>query len=59
MAILFNKGDVVKVTASTVQGPVLDITLNRDYVLLYLVSYTSIEGVEHKRWYKEPQLSKA
>ena len=58
MAILFNKGDVVKVTASTIQGAVLDIVLNADYVLLYLIAYTNAEGVEHQRWYKEPQLSK-
>lgn len=58
MAILFNKGDVVKVTTSTIQGPVLDITMNADYVILYLVGYTNAEGVDHKRWFKEPQLSK-
>ena len=58
MAILFNKGDVVRVATSNIQGPVLDITINNDYVLLYLVDYTNAEGVEHKRWFKEHQLSK-
>lgn len=58
MAILFNKGDAVKVTASTIQGDVLDIVLNAEYVLLYLIGYTNAEGVDHKRWFKEYQLTK-
>lgn len=58
MAILFNKGDVVKVATSTLQGPVLDITLDKDFVLQYLVAF-SVDGVDHQRWFKETDLNKA
>ena len=57
MAILFNKGDKVKVATSDLQGPVLDITLDGDYVLQYLVEFT-MNDAQHQRWFKETEISK-
>jgi len=57
MAIVFNKSDNVKIANSELQGPVLDITLDRDYVLQYLVEFT-MNGAQHQRWFKESDLSK-
>ena len=57
MAIVFNKSDNVKIANSELQGPVLDITLDRDYVLQYLVEFT-MNGTQHQRWFKETEISK-
>lgn len=56
MAANFKKGDVVKLNMVAPQGPVLDIQVDPDGDIIYLISWADADGVEQLRWFSEAQL---
>lgn len=59
MAANFKKGDVVKLNTVVPQGPVLDIQVNPEGEIIYLIAWTDAEGSEQIRWFSEAQLVSA
>jgi uncharacterized protein YodC (DUF2158 family) len=57
MAASFKLADTVKVAAPAPQGTVLQLAVNQDGELQYLVEYTDGNGVQ-QRWFKEEDLVK-
>jgi hypothetical protein len=56
MATLFKKNDVVAVNAITPSGPVQAIRMDEEGTVLYLISWTDIDGNEQIRWFPEENL---
>jgi hypothetical protein len=56
MAVKFKRGDQVKVVAVVPQGPVVDVMLDADGDIQYLVKYQDASG-EQFRWFKESELA--
>ncbi len=55
MAVKFKRGDEVKVVATVPHGPVVDVMLDADGEIQYLVQYQDALG-EQRRWFKETEL---
>ena len=56
MATLFKKDDVVAVNAIIPSGPVQAIRMDEEGTVLYLISWTDINGNEQIRWFPEENL---
>lgn len=52
----FKKGDIVKLSAVTPEGPVLAMRMDEDGNVFCLVEWTDIEGDVQQRWFLESQL---
>lgn len=61
MAALFKRGDNVVLAAATVvpSGPVIDIKMNDDGEILYLMEWTDASGEVQARWFAEAELAAA
>jgi hypothetical protein len=59
MATNFKKGDMVKAIAIIPTGPVESIRMLDDGTVVYLVTYTDVNGVEQQRWFDEEQITAA
>lgn len=55
MAANFRIGDSVKVNKPAPQGPVLQIGVDQEGNITYLVEYTNEEGLQ-RRWFQETEL---
>lgn len=59
MATKYTKGQNVKLSAVTPQGPVVALRMDEDGTFFYLVEWTDESGVKQQRWFEESQLSAA
>ncbi len=59
MATKFTKGQEVKLSAVTPQGPVVALRMDENGTFFYLVEWTDADGVKQQRWFEESQLSAA
>lgn len=59
MASVYKKGDVVKVIAVIPTGPVESIRMRDDGMVMYLITYTDVNGVEQHRWFDEDRITLA
>jgi len=59
MAATYRKGDMVKAVAVIPTGPVESIRMLDDGTVVYLVTYTDVNGVEQQRWFDEDQITAA
>lgn len=59
MAATFKKGTIVKAIAVIPTGPVESVRMLDDGTVMYLVTYTDVNGVEHQRWFDEDQITSA
>lgn len=59
MAALFKRGDNVVLAAATVvpSGPVIDIKMNDDGEILYLMEWADANGNVQARWFAEAELA--
>jgi len=57
MATKYTKGQNVKLSAVTPQGPVVALRMDEDGTFFYLVEWTDESGVKQQRWFEESQLS--
>lgn len=56
MATKYTKGQNVKVSAVTPQGPVIALRMDEDGTFFYLLEWTDEAGVKQQRWFEESQL---
>jgi hypothetical protein len=56
MATLFKKNDVVTLNTVTPSGPVEAIRMDEEGTVLYLISWTDINGDNKSRWFAEEDL---
>ena len=56
MATKYTKGQNVKVSAVTPQGPVVALRMDEDGNFFYLVEWTDVNGAVQERWFEEAQL---
>jgi hypothetical protein len=59
MASTYRKGDMVKAVAIIPTGPVESIRMLDDGTVVYLVTYTNVNGEEQQRWFDEDQITAA
>jgi len=59
MATTFKKGDVVKLSVTVPQGPVVALRMDEDGAVQYLVEWQDGEGAAQQRWFNEDQLAGA
>lgn len=59
MAATFKKGTIVKAIAVIPTGPVESVRMLDDGTVMYLVTYTDVNGVEQQRWFDEHQITTA
>jgi len=59
MAATYRKGDMVKAVAVIPTGPFESIRMLDDGTVVYLVTYTDVNGVEQQRWFDEDQITAA
>jgi len=57
MATKYTKGQNVKLSAVTPQGPVVALRMDENGTFFYLVEWTDESGVKQQRWFEESQLS--
>ena len=55
----FKKGDVVKTIAVVPEGPVEAMRMTEDGDIMYLISWTDVDGFVQTRWFDEVQLTAA
>ena len=55
MATKFKVGDEVKLNVVAPQGTIMELSVNQDGDIQYLVPYTD-NGVEQQRWFNEDDL---
>lgn len=61
MAALFKRGDKVVLAAAIVvpSGPIVDIKMNDDGDILYLMEWVDPSGATQARWFAESELAAA
>ena len=61
MAALFKRGDKVVLAAAIVvpSGPIVDIKMNDDGDILYLMEWVDTNGATQARWFAESELTAA
>ena len=57
MAATYKKGTMVKAIAVIPTGPVESVRMLDDGTVVYLVTYTDVNGVETQRWFDEDQIT--
>lgn len=56
MAANFKPGAQVKLNVAPPQGEIVQLSVNQDGDIQYLVEYTDASGDVHQRWFKEDEL---
>lgn len=59
MAATYRKGDMVKAVAVIPTGPVESIRMLEDGTVVYLITFTDVNGIEQQRWFDEDQITAA
>lgn len=55
----FRKGDTVKIATVIPEGPVQSMRMDEDGNVMYLISWTDVDGNVQTRWFDEAQLELA
>lgn len=58
MAATFRRGDLVTLAQAVVtpSGPVLDVKMDDNGEIIYLLAWTDADGNDQTRWFQEAQL---
>jgi uncharacterized protein YodC (DUF2158 family) len=58
MAVLFKKGDAVRVAVNPPQGTVIDFSIDGSGNISYVMEWTNEQGETHQRMFLEEELQK-
>lgn len=58
MAANFKLGDEVRLNKPVPQGQVMQLSVDQEGNITYLMQWTDAEGTIHQRWFKEAELVK-
>lgn len=58
MAVLFKKGDIVRLAVNPPQGTVIDFSIDGSGDISYVMQWTNEQGETHQRQFREDELQK-